>query len=273
MSSRRFLIIGAHPDDADILFGGTALKLAGAGHVVKFVSMCNGDCGHFDMDRIKLRDRRYLETQASAKIAGLQEYQVFSENHDCELEPTVEIRKKVTAVIREFKPDVVLSHRLCDYHADHRATAQLVLDCAYLTQVPLFCSESAVPAENPVFGYLFDRFTDPRPQRPDAAVIIDDVMEQKCRMLDCHVSQVYEWLAYEKTGRAMEPEKLSWEERLDYLRSNWGERFKIAADNARELLISSYGEAGRNAVYAETFELSPYGRKITPAEFQALFQP
>ena len=85
MSSRRFLIIGAHPDDADILFGGTALKLAGAGHVVKFVSMCNGDCGHFDMDRIKLRDRRYLETQASAKIAGLQEYQVFSENHDCEL--------------------------------------------------------------------------------------------------------------------------------------------------------------------------------------------
>ena len=46
---KRYLMIGAHPDDADIRFGGTALKLTRAGHLVKFVSMCNGDCGHFDM--------------------------------------------------------------------------------------------------------------------------------------------------------------------------------------------------------------------------------
>ena len=45
---RRYLVLGAHPDDPDIRFGGTAIQLIRAGHVVKFVSMCNGDCGHFD---------------------------------------------------------------------------------------------------------------------------------------------------------------------------------------------------------------------------------
>ena len=46
---RRYLVICAHPDDADIRFGGSAVKLVRAGHLVKFVSICNGDCGHFAM--------------------------------------------------------------------------------------------------------------------------------------------------------------------------------------------------------------------------------
>lgn len=270
---KRYLIIGAHPDDADIRFGGSALKLARAGHVVKFVSMCNGDCGHFSMTREALRDRRYLETQASKDFSGIAEYQVFKENHDCELEPTVEIRKKVVSLIRNFDPDVVLSHRLCDYHADHRATAQLVQDAAYLTQVPLFCPDAPVPAVNPVFGCVFDAFTDPRPFRHDAAMIIDDVMEDKCRMLNCHVSQFYEWLAFEHFGSPRDPNTMSWEEKQAYLIENWGARYVNAANEAREALTAAYGEAGKKAVYAETFELSPYGRKISVEEFRALMQP
>ncbi|MBR6371760.1 MAG: PIG-L family deacetylase, partial [Victivallales bacterium] len=74
---KRFLMIGAHPDDADIRFGGTALKLTRAGHVVKFVSMCNGNCGHFDknMTYEELTQRRYQETQASKAVSGISEYQ------------------------------------------------------------------------------------------------------------------------------------------------------------------------------------------------------
>ena len=270
---KRFLIIGAHPDDADIRFGGSAVKLARAGHVVKFVSMCNGDCGHFSMTREALRERRYLETQASKEVSGIAEYQVFKELHDCELEPSVENRKKVISLIRHFNPDVVLSHRLCDYHADHRATAQLVQDAAYLTQVPMFCPDAPVPAVNPVFACVFDSFTDPRPFRHDAAIICDDVMDEKCRMLDCHTSQVYEWLSYEKTGKVFEHEKLSWEEKKAYLLENWGTRYINAANEARETLIASFGDAGRNARYAETFELSPYGRKVTLEEFRELMRP
>ena len=270
---KRFLIIGAHPDDADIRFGGSAIKLVRAGHVVKFVSMCNGDCGHFGMTREALRDRRYLETQASKAVSGIAEYQVFKEHHDCELEASVENRMKVIRLIRNFDPDVVLSHRLCDYHADHRATAQLVQDAAYLTQVPMFCPDAPVPKVNPVFGCVFDAFTDPRPFRPDAAMICDDVMEEKCRMLDCHVSQVYEWLSYERTGEPMEPEKMSGEEKKAYLVANWGKRYEDAANAARQVLTATWGEAGEKARFAETFELSPYGRKVSVEEFRDLMRP
>ena len=110
---RRYLMIGAHPDDADIRFGGTALKLTKAGHVVKFVSVCNGDCGHFDMNVSpeELAERRYQETQKSREFSKITEYQVFRENHDCELLPSIENRRKMIRLIREFKPDVVLTHR------------------------------------------------------------------------------------------------------------------------------------------------------------------
>ena len=273
--AKRFLIIGAHPDDADIRCGGSAIKWAKAGHIVKFVSMCNGDCGHYSMDREALRDRRYLETQASKNIAGLYEYQVFPDNHDCELEPSVELRKKVITLIREFNPDVVLSHRLCDYHADHRATAQLVQDAAYLTQVPLFCPDAPVPQVNPVFGCVFDAFTDPRPFRHDAAIIIDDVMDGKCRMLDCHVSQFYEWLAYEHSGgkEIIDPARLTWEEKKEHLLKHWGKRYIDAANDAREALSAMYGTEGKTAQYAESYELSPYGRKVSLEEFRELIKP
>ena len=222
------------------------------------------------MSRDALRDRRYLETQKSKEVSGIAEYQVFTDIHDCELEPSVEIRKKVIALIRNFNPDVVLSHRLCDYHADHRATAQLVQDAAYLTQVPLFCPEAPVPAVNPVFGCVFDSFTDPRPFRHDAAMCCDDVMDEKCRMLDCHVSQVYEFLSWEISKKEFDT-SASWEEKKAYLLFNWGERFKQAADDNRAALIEIFGEeVGGAAEYAEFFEYSPYGRKISLSEFRDL---
>ena len=270
---RRYLMIGAHPDDADIRFGGTALKLTRAGHVVKFVSMCNGDCGHIDMkiSPEALAERRYQETQASRAYSGISEYMVFKENHDCELEPNIENRKKVIRLIRSFKPDVVLTHRLCDYHADHRATAQLVLDAAYLTQVPRYCPDTPIPEQNPVYGYTWDAFTDPRPFRTDALVPIDDILDDKCRMMDCHASQFYEWLAWEK-HITFDHANASWEEKKKVLLLSL-ERFILAADRGRDRLVRFFGEAGKTVKYAEAFEYCPYGRKISADEFHALMQP
>ncbi len=273
---KRFLMIGAHPDDADIRFGGTAVKLAKAGHTVKFVSMCNGDCGHYSMSGKALAERRYAETQASKAISGISEYQVMMDIHDCEITSDVETRKRVIRIIREFAPDVVLSHRLCDYHVDHRITAQLVQDAAYLTQVPAFCPETPIPEKNPVFGCVWDSFTDPRPSRVDAIIAVDDVMEEKCRMLDCHVSQFYEWLAWEKNLK-LDPSKMTWEERKAYLIENWGARYVAVADANRDKLCAIYGEAGKTIRYAEAFELSPYGSHVSADglrnEFQELMMP
>lgn len=267
--SKRFLMIGAHPDDADIRFGGTAFKLTQAGHIVKFVSLCNGNCGHYAISGKELADRRYAETQASKAVSGISEYQVL-DNNDCELTADLESRKQVIRIIREFAPDVVLTHRLCDYHADHRATAQLVQDCAYLTQVPLYCPETPIPPKAPVFGCVWDAFLDPRPFRKDAVVAIDEVLDEKCRLLDCQVSQFYEWLAWE-IGAEVDPEKMTWEERKAYLITNWGTRYETVADEARELLMETYGEdAGKKVRFAEAFELSPYGRNVTVEEFRKL---
>lgn len=267
---RRYLVFGAHPDDADIGFGGTAVKLIRAGHLVKFVSVTNGNCGHLTMNGEQLAHRRYLESQKSKEISGLCEYQVLDIN-DCEVEPTLENRRKIIEIIRDFAPDVVLSHRLCDYHADHRNTAQLVLDAAYLIGVPQFVRNVPIPAKNPVFGHLYDIFDDPRPFRADAAVPVDDVENDKCLQLNCHESQFYEWLAWEKGESHLNFAAMSWDEKKTYLKKHWFGRFEKEAALGREILRLSMGNAADQVRYAEVFEYSPYGREVSKEEFRALF--
>src|SRR5574338_957126 len=90
----RVIAIGAHPDDCDIKFGGTAAKLARQGHLVKFLSVTNGDAGHQQMGGGELARRRYKETQESARRLGIAEYEVL-DNHDGELLPSIEVRRQV----------------------------------------------------------------------------------------------------------------------------------------------------------------------------------
>lgn len=261
-TEKRFLVFGAHPDDADLAFGGTALKLIAAGHQVKFVSVANGDCGHFSMKPAELAERRYKEAQESAKIAGLSEYQILP-NSDCVLEASLENRMRVVKIIREFKPDVVLSHRMNDYHADHRATAQLVQDASFLVMVPLYCHEIPIPEIWPVFGYTWDNFQNPAPFKADAIVIIDDVIEQKLAMVDCHKSQFYEWLPWNKGCKDFDVKKMDADEKRQWLLDNWIYR------NAKQAEL--YLGPPKKGCYVEAFEQSEYGRQLPPEEFSALF--
>lgn len=267
---RNYLVIGAHPDDPDLLFGGCAVKLLKAGHRVKFVSVSSGDCGHYAMEPAALALRRHREAQESAKVAGLTGYEIL-DVPDCHVVCTLELREKLIRVIRDFGPDVVISHRLCDYHADHRATAQCVMDCAYLVRVPMYCADTPILRKDPVFAYGYDAFTDPRPIRADAVTEIDSVAETKLRMLDCHRSQFYEWLPWNMGLEAPDPDRMSRQERQEYLDRHWGGRDRQAAEFAREALRERYGARGDEIRRAELFELSPYGAQPAPAEFRALF--
>lgn len=256
---RRILFFGAHPDDCDLKIGGTSIRLAKAGHLVKFVSCCNGDKGHHSMSSRDLAARRYLEAQAAKDIAGIYEYQVL-DTPDCELEATLENRHRVIRIIREFKPDIVISHRTCDYHADHRAAGQLVQDAAYLVKVPLCCPDTPIPEVNPVFAVCYDSFVDPRPIRIDAAIPIDDVMETKLKMLDCHKSQFYEWLPWDKGDKNFDVTKI---DKVAWLNSMWIE--------PRDANIAKL--VGLNCKYVEAFEQTPYGRQVSKEEFNALLNP
>ena len=102
----RIIAIGAHPDDCDIKFAGTAYKLTQAGHAVKFLSVTNGDAGHHEIGGGMLAKRRYLETQESARRLGIGEYEVL-DNHDGELTPNLEVRRQIIRSIRRWKADIV----------------------------------------------------------------------------------------------------------------------------------------------------------------------
>ena len=161
------IIIGAHPDDAEASCGTAALYVA-AGHKVKLVSVTNGDAGHQTMGGKELAKIRKKEARKAAEILGVK-YKVL-DNHDGELMPTIENRRKVVTAIREFHSDIVITHRLNDYHPDHRNTAQLVLDTAYMVTVPNVCPQTPILKKNPVYLYCSDDFTKPTAFKPDVVI-------------------------------------------------------------------------------------------------------
>ena len=267
----RILVFGAHPDDAEFKAGGTAAKWAKQGHHVKLVSVTNGDIGHWKMAGGPLAQRRTAEVAAAAKKLGT-ESQVL-DLHDGELLPTLENRRLITRVIREWKADIVISHRPWDYHPDHRYVGVLVQDAAFMVTVPFFCPDSPPLKTNPVFLFSSDGFQRPYPFKPDVAVSIDDVFEQKLDGVHELASQVYEGGASgsEEFVRSVPPEK-DVAGRKAWLKSRWQDRQSREADKARGLLMEIYGEeAGKAVKYAESFEICEYGRRPSAEELKKLF--
>src|SRR4051794_16777000 len=128
------IVFGAHPDDCELDAGGTAARWAKLGHKVKFVSVTNGDIGHHQMAGATLARRRAAEVKTCAEILGIATEVL--DNHDGELMPTLENRKTIVRLIRDWKADLVISPRTNDYHPDHRYTAVLVQDAAFMVIVP-----------------------------------------------------------------------------------------------------------------------------------------
>jgi len=262
------LCFGAHPDDCDLRFGGAAMKYRELGHRVKFVSMTNGDTGHYSMGGGPLARRRNAEAQAAARIADI-EYEVL-DIHNGELEPSVMNRKLVIRMMREFEANLVLCHRANDYHPDHRAVGTVVQDAAYTVTVPNVAPLTPHLKRAPVVGYFYDAFKLPNPYVPTIAIDTDDVFARKVDMVHCHVSQMYEWLPYSGGGLDEVPE--SDEERRAWLEERLNVRFGNVADDAREALKRLYGEERGGAVKtAETVSISEYGRGLPEEEVRALF--
>ncbi len=262
------LVFGAHPDDCDLRFGGTAMLYRELGHEVRFVSMANGDAGHYCEGGGPLAQRRYAEARAAARVADVR-YDIM-DIHDCELEATVENRKLVIRIMREARADLVLCHRMNDYHPDHRAVGVLVQDAAYTVTVPNVCPLTPALPRAPVVGYLFDGFTDPTPYRATVAVDIDAVMERKIDMVDCHVSQMHEWLVYESCGLEGYPADAAG--RRAHLSERMYKRFVGVADACREALVRCYGEAhGSQVRCAESIMISEYGRGLREEDWPVYF--
>lgn len=267
----RIIVFGAHPDDAEYKAGGTAAKWAKVGHHVKLVSVTNGDIGHWKMAGGPLALRRKAEVKAAAKILGVTSEVL--DIHDGELLPTLENRKTITRLIREWNADIVIAHRPWDYHPDHRYVGVLVQDAAFMVTVPFFCPDVTPLKKNPVFLYSSDGFQKPYPFVPDVAVSVDDVFDIKLAAIHELPSQAYEGGANgsEEQVRAIPPESNP-VARKAWLKENWSRRQSAEASRHRELLVRLYGEeAGRAVKYAETFELCEYGSRPNRDELKRLF--
>lgn len=261
----RIIAFGAHPDDCDIRAGGTAALFARMGHAVKFVAVTNGDAGHQSEGGGALAKRRRAEAMESARRLGI-EYEVL-DNHDGELLPTLDIRLQVIRRIRQWNADIVLAPRPNDYHPDHRYTGVLVQDAAYMVVVPDIAPDTPPLRRNPVFLYFEDHFQRPNPFRPDVAIAIDDVWQQKLSALDAHVSQVYEWLPW-VDGKFDEVPK------DPAARKAWLAKTRApeVTSAVRTALEKWYGPDKASRVKAaEAFELCEYGRRPKDEEIRKLF--
>lgn len=265
----RIICFGAHPDDCEIQASGVAAMWASRGHKVKFVSVTNGDIGHWRDAGGPLALRRKAEVEAAAKILGI-ETEVL-DIHDGELLPSLENRRTLTRLIREWNADIVMGPRPNDYHPDHRYTGVLVQDAAYMVTVPFFCPDVPAMKNNPVFLYYPDSFQKPNPFQPDIVVSVDGVIEKKLDALGVIVSQFDEGGA-NGSADLFPADPTKQKQRHQKVRDDFARRNRSIADRFRSELENWYGkDQAAQVKYAEAFEICEYGRRPDKAELARLF--
>lgn len=264
----RLLILGAHPDDAEYHAGGLATLYRQWGHEVRFISATNGDAGHHQIAGKELAARRLREAQASASVIGATcEVWDYADGH---LQATLELRWRIVRAVREFRPDLLLTHRTHDYHPDHRALAEAVRDALYLVTVPALVPEVPIVARDPVVGYLPDRFVRPTPLHGDVALDVGPYLDTIVAMLACHESQFFEWLPFNRGVADQVPQDRA--ARLAWLRDGYRRELHARAERYRGALVETYGSPrGRQVELAEVFEISEYGSALDAGSRRRLF--
>lgn len=194
----RVLAVMAHPDDAEILVGGTLLYLKSAGWEIGIVTMTGGDCGSATHQKEEIVRIRVQEAKEAAEYldawyanAGLFDIEVFL---------NAENLRRVVELLRSFRPDVLITHSPSDYLIDHEETSRLVRSAAFAMAAPLYQTRHVPPAEvggsSPALYYADPvEGTDPFGQRiaPQFYVDISPQMEKKVELVAKHASQ-REWL-------------------------------------------------------------------------------
>lgn len=192
------LFIHAHPDDAEILAGGTLALLAASGHQVTIVTMTPGDCGTREYGPEEIAEIRRKEAAEGAQHIGA-DY-VCAEFRDMAIFNDDPSRRRVTELLRRVRADLVITASPVDYHCDHEATSILVRDSCFGASAPNYKTGQQPEAEAlPAIPHLYfadsvlgvNRFG--TPIEPDFFVDVTSTFETKREMLAKHSSQ-REWL-------------------------------------------------------------------------------
>lgn len=186
----RVLAVGAHPDDLEILCGGTLARFVREGHEVVMCHAAKGDKGSFVHTSEEIARIRGAEARRAAEVAGAQ-YATLGFS-DGEINAAdVEQQHAVVELVREVRPDLILTHSPGDYHSDHNETSRLVFDCSFHATLPLYVTDrphgdtvAPIYYTETIAGVGFD---------PTEYVDVTDVIDVKAAMLEAHESQLT-WL-------------------------------------------------------------------------------
>lgn len=192
--------IHAHPDDQEFSIGGTLAKWAKAGCEIVSVVITSGDSGSNDVTKDgsykpELARLRETEQLAANEVLGVMQT-VFLRYPDGELQPTIELRKELTRLIRKHKPDVVLCGNPEAWfygneyvnHPDHRAAAQAACEAVFPSAGTrlIFTDLLAAGYEPHEVKRLYIHGTD----KPDTWVNISETIDIKVKALQQHASQI-----------------------------------------------------------------------------------
>lgn len=262
----RVLVLGAHPDDAEVFAGGLVVRHCRQGSDVKIVSVTDGRGGHHEIPAEQLVEIRRREAAAAGKRVGA-EY-VTWDFHDGSLEPTIAVREAIIREIRSFQPDLVLTHRPCDYHPDHRAVGQAVQDASYLVTVPHVCPDVPSLRSDPVVASMTDLFTRPNKMRADVMLDVTAEYDLVVQMASQHESQFFEWLPYHDGQLDEVPEALA--DRHRWLSGWLGQFFTSRAKHFRDESVAR-GMSLDEKRKIEVYELSEYAGQVDEVELRRLF--
>jgi N-acetylglucosamine malate deacetylase 1 len=192
----RILSIHAHPDDAELLAAGTLAMLARRGHEITIVTMTPGDCGSRQYGPEEIAAIRRNEAANSARRIGAT--YLCAEFRDLAIFNDESSRRRVTEILRQIRPELVLTASPADYHCDHEATSALVRDACFGCSAPNYKATGNARALDAIPHLYFmdsveavDR--DGRPIEVDFWVDIESTFAIKREMLAEHKSQ-REWL-------------------------------------------------------------------------------
>ena len=202
LNFERAMVIFAHPDDAEVQCAGTVALWAADGCRVTYVVMTRGDKGTPDRsttpeDLIRLRQEEQLQ---AARELGVEKV-LFLENGDGELEVTMERRRALTRIIREYQPEVVITHdpwMRYQLHPDHRASGTLALDAVISARDRLYFPEQIQQGLNPCRVRRVLLFAS---DQPDYWVDVERTFDKKMKALGRHKSQVTQWPNWEERFR------------------------------------------------------------------------
>lgn len=257
-SKPRVMVIFAHPDEGEIYTGGITALYTQMGCEVKFVSLTNGDAGHYSMEPAKLAKLRYAEAMDSKKILKLADYEVLN-IHDQHLENTKENQSKVIEIIKQFKPDIVFSYYPAQGgHPDNMTAGYIVRDAFPNLKMDKL----------PVCFYIRDFHTISFSYMPDFAVPIDSVWDIKLAACAAMKTQVADAIPH---ALGILEEVRSDPEKQKQLIYDNTYPFSNVTPDTRTVLRKWVGDkVASTTKYAEAFSVAEFGRQVNEEELAQL---